>query len=178
MNSPSTRRSFLKAAALLPFAAAGAVPVAHAAYAAIPRHSGAHLRTSLNAYSFSDLLLANAKDSTKGLNLFQVRDFAAKVGFDAVDLTGYFFTGYPQAPDDAYLFRLKRHVFNLGLDISGTGVRNDFTAADAAVRTEGVQRIENRIEVAAGLGAHHDPRVRRLAVALQDVAAGLGQRPA
>jgi sugar phosphate isomerase/epimerase len=152
-SSSSTRRSFLKTAALLPFAAAGAVPVAHAAYTAIPRHSGAHLRTSLNAYSFSDLLLANAKDSAKGLNLFQVCDFAAKVGFDAVDLTGYFFTGYPQAPDDAYLFRLKRHVFNLGLDISGTGVRNDFTAADPAVRNEGVQRIKTWIEVAARLGA-------------------------
>jgi sugar phosphate isomerase/epimerase len=153
MNPHPSRRSFLKTAALFPFAAAGAIPVARAAYAAIPRHSGAHLRTSLNAYSFSDLLLANAKDSAKGLSLFQVCDFAAKVGFDAVDLTGYFFTGYPQAPDDAYLFRLKRHVFNLGLDISGTGVRNDFTAADAAVRTEGVQRIKNWIEVAARLGA-------------------------
>ena len=126
----------------------------------LPRHSGPHLRTSLNAYSFSDLLNANAKDATKGLDLFQVCDFAAKVGFDAVDLTGYFFTGYPNAPEDSYLIRIKRHAFNLGLDISGTGVRNDFTAADPAVRAEGVARLKTWIEVAAKLGA---PTIRAFA---------------
>jgi sugar phosphate isomerase/epimerase len=160
MNPPSTRRSFLKTVAALPFVAAGASTSARAAYTAIPRHSGAHLRTSLNAYSFSDLLLANAKDKTKGLDLFQFCDFAAKLGFDAVDLTGYFFPGYPQAPADAYLFRLKRHAFNLGLDLSGTGVRNDFTAADPATRAEGVARLKTWIEVAAKLGA---PTVRAFA---------------
>ena len=157
MNPTPTRRHFLKAAALLPFAAAGVAPSVRAAYAPVPRAGGAHLRTSLNAYSFSDLLAANAKDKSKGLDLFQVCDFAAKVGFDAVDLTGYFFDGYPQAPADAYLFRLKRHAFNLGLDISGTGVRNDFTAADPATRAEGVARIKTWLEVAARLGA---PTVR------------------
>lgn len=161
MNAPFTRRRFLTTSALLPFAAASfPATTVRAAYAPIPRHSGAHLRTSLNAYSFSELLTANAKDKTKGLDLFQVCDFAAKAGFDAVDLTGYFFTGYPQAPDDTYLFRVKRHAFNLGLDISGTGVRNDFTAADPAVRAEGVARIKTWIEVAAKLGA---PTIRAFA---------------
>jgi sugar phosphate isomerase/epimerase len=157
-----TRRRFLATSALLPLATAAGLSgtAARAAYAPIPRHSGAHLRTSLNAYSFSDLLLANAKDKSKGLDLFQVCDFAAKVGFDAVDLTGYFFTGYPQAPDDAYLYRIKRHAFNLGLDISGTGVRNDFTTADPAVRAEGVARLKTWIEVAAKLGA---PTIRAFA---------------
>lgn len=159
MNSVLTRRRFLASSALLPIAAAG-LTSAHAAYQPVPRHSGSHLRTSLNAYSFSDLLTANAADATKGLNLFQVCDFAAKVGFDAVDLTGYFFPGYPGVPDDSYVIRLKRHAFNLGLDISGTGVRNDFTAADPAVRAEGVARIKKWIEVAAKLGA---PTVRAFA---------------
>eukprot|EP01034_Spumella_vulgaris_P008655 gene8655-11016_t len=48
----------------------------------------------------------------------------------------------------------------LGLAISGTGVRNDFTAADPKIRTEGVQRIKTWIEVAAKLGA---PTVRAFA---------------
>ena len=56
--------------------------------------------------------------------------------------------------------RLKRHAFDLGLDISGTGVRNDFTTADKAVRAEGVQRLKTWIEVAAKLGA---PTVRAFA---------------
>jgi len=159
MNTSFTRRRFLATSALLPFAAAG-LPSAHAAYQPIPRLGGPHLRTSLNAYSFSDLLTANAKDATKGLDLFQVCDFCAKAGFDAVDLTGYFFPGYPQAPDDSYVIRLKRHAFNLGLDISGTGVRNDFTAADPATRAEGVTRLKTWIEVAAKLGA---PTIRAFA---------------
>ncbi len=154
MNSPLSRRRFLTASALLPLAAASlSAPSARAAYTPIARHSGPRLRTSLNAYSFSDLLTANAKDATKGLDLFGVCDFAAKLGFDAVDLTGYFFPDHPQAPASRYLIRLKRHAFNLGLDISGTGVRNDFTAADPAVRAEGVARIKTWIEVAARLGA-------------------------
>jgi len=155
---PSTRRSFLRHAALLPFAAAGfPLSTALAAYAPIKRVGGPRLRTSLNAYSFLELLNANAKDPKTGIDLFQVCDFCAQQGFDAVDLTGYFFPGYPQAPTDSFIFKLKRHAFDLGLGISGTGVRNDFTAADPAVRAEGVQRIKTWIEVAAKLGA---PAVR------------------
>ncbi|MCX6942709.1 MAG: sugar phosphate isomerase/epimerase, partial [Verrucomicrobia bacterium] len=94
------------------------------------------------------------------LVLFGACDFCAKAGFDAIDVTGYFFPGYPAAPARDYLIRLKRHAFNLGLAISGTGVRNDFTAANPATRAEGVQRIKDWIEVAATLGA---PTVRAFA---------------
>lgn len=161
MSFAFTRRRFITTSALLPFAGAALFsPSARAAYAPIPRHGGAHLRPSLNAYSFLELLNANAKDKTKGLDLFGVCDFCAKVGFDAVDLTGYFFPGYPKVPADDYVIRLKRHAFNLGLAISGTGVRNDFTAVNPATRAEGVQRIKDWIEVAAKLGA---PTVRAFA---------------
>ncbi|HXI71901.1 MAG TPA: TIM barrel protein [Verrucomicrobiae bacterium] len=154
MNSLPNRRSFLKHAAWLPLAAAGfPLASASAAIAPIQRVGGSHLKTSLNAYSFLDLLNANLKDASQGVDLFQVCDFCAKVNFDAVDVTGYFFPGYPQAPDDSYIFKLKRHAFDLGLAISGTGVRNDFTAADKAIRAEGVARIKTWIEVAAKLGA-------------------------
>ncbi len=153
MTSPS-RRTFLKSAGL-PLVAAAGLPLvtAHAKAAPIERVGGAHLRVALNAYSFSDLLVANAKDPAKGVDLFGVCDFCARHNFDAVDLTGYFFPGYPNAPDDSYLFKLKRYAFDLGLEISGTGVRNDFTASDKAVRVEGQQRIKAWIEVAAKLGA-------------------------
>ncbi len=162
MNYSLTRRRFLATSSLLPFAAAAgfSTSAATAAYAPIPRVGGSHLRPSLNAYSFLELLNANAKDKTKGIDLFGVCDFCAEVGFDAVDLTGYFFPGYPKAPDDSYLIRLKRHAFNLGLAISGTGVRNDFTAADPAIRAEGVARLKAWIEVAAKIGA---PTVRAFA---------------
>ena len=162
MNRPVNRRHFIQSAALLPFATAASLSIApvQAAYAPIPRTGGSHLRTSLNVYSFLELLNANLKDKTKGIDLFGACDFCAQVGFDAVDLTGYFFPGYPKAPDADYLISLKRHIFNLGMAISGTGVRNDFTAANPATRAEGVARIKTWIEVAAKLGA---PTVRAFA---------------
>lgn len=163
MIPQTTRRNFLKSASvLLPFAATSVVPfsTAGAALEPIRRTGGSHLKTSLNAYSFLELLNANMKDKSKGVDLFQVCDFCAKCDFDAVDLTGYFFPGYPNAPEDKYLIALKRHAFDLGLAISGTGVRNDFTAADKSVRDEGVKRIKTWIEVAAKLGA---PTVRAFA---------------
>ncbi len=158
MNPLTTRRHFLTRAALFPLAAG--FPSANAGFELIKRTGGSHLKTSLNVYSFLELLNSNLKDKTKGVDLFGVCDFCAKCGFDAVDVTGYFFPGYPNAPEDKYIIALKRRAFNLGLGISGTGVRNDFTAADNAVRAEGVQRIKNWIEVAAKLGA---PTVRAFA---------------
>ena len=153
MTDQASRRAFLRRATLWSVAAAQLPPLAHAALAPIKRTGGAHLRVSLNAFSFLELLNENARDPGRGIDLFGVCDFCALQGCDAVDLTGYFFPGYPSAPDDRYLSRLKRHALHLGLDISGTGVRNDFTAADQAVRDEGVRRIKTWIEVAAKLGA-------------------------
>jgi len=154
MSCKPTRRSFLEHAALFSLTVAAAPPrVVANGLTPIKRAGAAHLRTSLNAYSFVELLNAHAKDPARGIDLFQLCDFCAEHDFDAVDLTGYFFPGYPQAPGDEYLFKLKRHALGLGLEISGTGVRNDFTAGTKAVRDEGVQRVKTWIEVAAKLGA-------------------------
>lgn len=162
MNPLPTRRKFLKSASLIPLAAASGfqLSTASAAFEAPKRAGGSHLKTSLNVYSFLELLNANLKDKSQGIDLFGVCDFCAMHNFDAVDVTGYFFPGYPGVPDDRYIISLKRHAFNLGLGISGTGVRNDFTAADKTIRDEGVQRIKAWIEVAAKLGA---PTVRAFA---------------
>ena len=163
MPSPLDRRTFLATSAALPAGLASALALGSPpalAGAAVDASAGTRLKPSLNAYSFSEMLEANAKDPTKGIDLFGVCDFCAKHGFDAVDVTGYFFPGYPNAPSDQYLFKLKRHAFDLGLALSGTGVRNDFTTADAKVRAEGVRRVKTWIEVAAKLGA---PTVRAFA---------------
>ena len=158
----SSRRSFIARGIGLPLFAAAGFPLAKtlAAFAPIQRSGGAHLQIGVNAYSFTELLTANAKDAGTGVDLFGVCDFCAQQNVDAVDLTGYFFPGYPQAPADDYLFRLKRHAHDLGLTISGTGVRNDFVTADKTVRAEGVQRAKEWIEVAAKLGA---PTIRLFA---------------
>ena len=80
-------------------------------------------------------------------------EFAAEKGFMAVDITGYYFKGYPQVPSDETLYDVKNKAFRLGLEISGTGVRNDFTHADAAKRRESVQLVKEWIDAAEKLGA-------------------------
>ena len=168
MNLPSispvttSRRNFMRRGIALPLVAAFGFPYTEsiAAFGPIKRIGGPHLLIGVNAYSFSDLLKANAKDAGTGVDLFGVCEFCAKQNVDAVDLTGYFFPGYPKAPSDEYIFRIKRHAHDLGLAISGTGVRNDFVAADKSVRDEGVQRAKEWIEVAAKLGA---PTIRLFA---------------
>ena len=53
-----------------------------------------------------------------------------RLGFDAVDPTGYYFKGYPAPAADDEVYRIKHRAFRAGLDISGTGVRNNFVLAD------------------------------------------------
>jgi sugar phosphate isomerase/epimerase len=72
---------------------------------------------------------------------------------DAADLTGYYFPGYPAVPPDEYIYHIKRKAFRSGVDISGTGVRNDFTDPDQNKRKESITLVKNWIECAAKLGA-------------------------
>jgi sugar phosphate isomerase/epimerase len=105
------------------------------------------LKTSLNAFSFNDPLMKGSMD------IEDMLEFCAQAGFDAVDITGYYFKGYPAVPSDDYLFHVKRKAFELGLEISGTGVRNDFTIADKNKRQQEVELVKKWIVVAAKIGA-------------------------
>ena len=78
MRTPVSRRQFLSTSAMLPLglaAASLAFPANLAAAESTQRPTGPRLKTSLNAYSFLELLNANAKDSSKGVDLFKVCDF-------------------------------------------------------------------------------------------------------
>jgi sugar phosphate isomerase/epimerase len=114
---------------------------------------GTPYKVSLNAYSFSKALNDFNKQRGEGISLMALLDFAAKNGFDGIDVTGYFFPTYPAVPPDEYINNLKRKAFGLGLGISGTGVRNNFTTADKAERDASVKHIKEWVEVAAKLGA-------------------------
>ena len=111
------------------------------------------LKTALNAYSFNKLLNDSIKGRGPGVTLVQVLEFAAKYKFDGFDPTGYFFPGYPAVPGDAYVDSFKKRAADLGIGISGTGVRNNFTTSDKQVRDAGVRHIKEWVEVAARLGA-------------------------
>ncbi len=135
------RREFLSSVLLVP-AAIGSSPANVAENLKTSR-----LKVSLNAFSFNDALLAGEMD------VFELMQFCADTGFDAVDITGYYLKGYPVIPGDEYLFRVKRKALELGLEISGTGVRNDFTIADKDKRKQEVQLVKDWVHVAVKIGA-------------------------
>lgn len=135
----STRRRFLSTTAAL--AAASMAP------AAVPREPGVKLKLALNAYSFDKPLMAHS------MTLDDVIHFCAQQRVDALDATGYYFPGYPSAPADEYIYNLKRTAHLNGVQLSGTGVRNDFAVADASARKRDIQMVKDWIEVASKLGA-------------------------
>lgn len=124
-----------------------------AAQQAVLRVGRPKLKLSLNGYSFNNLLVDHLEGREGGMSLFDVLEYCAEHDFDAIDPTGYYFPGYPGVPTDAYINEFKRRAFELGLDISGTGVRNDFASPDAAERAADKARVKAWIEVAAKMGA-------------------------
>ncbi len=160
MHATFPRRAFLKAASLLPLAAATGLGLrgissAAAAVQPVQRVGGPYLKVSLNAYSFAKMLNDHMLGRGAGISLVQLAEFCAKTNFDGFDATGYYFSGYRdrKLPDDKTIFELKRRAFDLGLGISGTGVGDNLTVADKAARAKDVQWIKDWAEVAAKMGA-------------------------
>jgi sugar phosphate isomerase/epimerase len=136
------RRKFLKGLVVAPALMAGPLAIGQSSTT-----SYSPLKTSLNAFSFNEPLLG------KKMSLDQLLEFCQMEGIGALDITAYYFPGYPVVPADEALFQFKRKAFQLGVDISGTGVRNDFTEPDATKRNDHVQLVKNWIEAAAKIGA-------------------------
>ena len=139
------RRNFLKTSSLAGLAAA--VPASLSA--TIRTTSGQEIQPSicLNAYSFNRQLRSGE------INLDEMFRFASETGFEAVDLTAYYITGYPEVPADEVLFGIKKMAFRYGINIAGTGVKNDFALVDAQSRAGEVQLVKNWVVAAAKLGA-------------------------
>ncbi|MCX6329682.1 MAG: sugar phosphate isomerase/epimerase [Bacteroidia bacterium] len=106
-----------------------------------------NLKISLNAYSFDKPLRAGK------MTIDDLLDYCAKIGFDGVDLTGYYFPGYPAVPPDDYIFHVKQKAFRLGIDMGCTGVKNDFTWSDPVKRADEKKLVKEWIIVAQKLGA-------------------------
>lgn len=141
------RRYLIKTLLAVPALTSAGILFNSPAQAAIKTTAGSRLKISLNAFSFNDPLRQGT------MNLDDLLDFCALQGFDAVDLTGYYFPGYPAVPSDEYIHHIKRKAFLLGLDISGTGIRNDFTDPDENKRKADLELVRRWIECASKLGA-------------------------
>ena len=109
---------------------------------------------ALNAYSFADLLLArDRRDNDQVYSLFNLLEWCKTNNIKAIDPTGYFFPTYPEVPSDEYLADFKNRADELGIAISGTGIRNHFASPDPAIRAEGVELAKKWIVVASKIGA-------------------------
>lgn len=114
-----------------------------------PNASGEPRRTrlSVNAYSFNEQLRSGE------MTLSDMMEYAAETGLDAVDLTGYYFGEYPKVSPDEELFALKRKALSLGIDISWTGIRNNFVTPDSVSRENDRKLIEDWIVASSKLGS-------------------------
>ncbi|MBX2816237.1 MAG: sugar phosphate isomerase/epimerase [Saprospiraceae bacterium] len=113
----------------------------------------AKIKVSLNAWSYNVPLFKYVRGEEGGMSLFDLLEECARLDFDAVDPTGYFFPGYPEVPSSSFISQFKRRAFQLGLDISGTGIRNDFSTADRTKRRNDIDLAKRWVEAAAEIGA-------------------------
>jgi sugar phosphate isomerase/epimerase len=105
------------------------------------------LKISLNAFSFDKPLRAGT------MTIDDLLEFCMKTGFEGVDLTGYYFPGYPEVPSDEVIYHVKQKAFRLGIELGCTGVRNDFTWSDPKKREAEKKLVKDWIVVAQKLGA-------------------------
>lgn len=160
MSHLTDRRGFLTQSLQAGLAVAGLGALASAprarAIEPIARSGGPRFRLSLVGYSFRDYLTnyearrARAPHAAKTITLFDVIDFCADQGLDAVELTGYFIP-HPVTPDD--LIKLKRHAYLRGVAISGTSVGNKLAQPDRAKLDEQIAQVKAGVDHAAILGA-------------------------
>ncbi len=144
----SQRRKFLKQSLVFsPLAILPHTVVSQIVKPEVQNPEGGNLKLSLNAYSFNGPL-TNGK-----MDIMDMMKFCSDQKLPAIDITAYYFDGYPVVPPDEYLFEVKRKAFTLGLDISGTGVRNDFTHPEKSKREAEVTLVKNWIEAASKIGA-------------------------
>ena len=139
------RRGFLRCAAGLTLGAVVGAPAA-LAIEPISGRDSAKFKFSLAAYGYRDLLTG---DSPK----LKLEDFVvdcSKMGLEGTELTSYYF---PAEPTNEYLRNLKRLCFELGLDISGTAVANDFCHPPGDKRTHDIEHVKRWIDRAEILGA-------------------------
>jgi len=125
------------------------------------KNDNKNLILSVNAYSFNDLLSAKDKNNNQQVyTLLNLLDWCASKNIKAIDATGYFFPTYPQVPSDEYIEEFRDKATQLGIAISGTGIRNNFASPDPSIRAEGVALAKEWIVVASKL---HAPVIRLFA---------------
>lgn len=148
MGAKTDRRGFIRQASLWA-AGLGGVATGVRGVAAVPpigRTRPSQLKLSLAAYSFRKYLTAKKNPMT----LFDFFDLCADLRLDATEPTSYYF---PSEVTREYLVQLKRRAFLLGLDVSGTAIRNDFCLPPGEKRNSEIAHVKKWVDYAAQFGA-------------------------
>lgn len=142
-----SRREFVAGlAALGSLAATGNLPAAEPPV----RNGQTHMKLSLAAYSFNRTLSRPGRNQKGDMTLDDFVDFCAKLDLDGTELTSYYF---PAEVTTEYLLHLKQKTFQLGLDVSGTAIGNDFCLPDGEKRDAQLAMCKAWVDHAAVLGA-------------------------
>lgn len=142
-----SRRSFFKTvAAGAALTALSAINQSASALEPVVRNGKSHLKLSLAAYSFRDLLGGD----TPKMTMLEFIDKCAEYDLDGCELTSYWF---PKEITPQFLNDIKHRAFRLGLDISGTAIRNDFCLPPGKERDHWLAHTRQWIDYAATFGA-------------------------
>jgi len=142
------RRGFLVNCATATAAAAGMSKLSSPASAIEPivRNGTPKFKFSLAAYSYRNLLTGDPPQ----LTLADFVSDCAKMGLEGTEPTSYYFPD-PTTYDDVRT--LKQQCFQLGLDVSGTAIRNDFGYPAGEERQQQIDWVKRWIDYAEALGA-------------------------
>ncbi|TWT51226.1 Xylose isomerase-like TIM barrel [Rubripirellula amarantea] len=124
----------------------------------IVRSGPPRFQLSLAAYSLRDYFEFNKgkrkppRGDGPAIDMLGFLDYCVEHGFDAAELTSYFF---PSDADDDYFRELKRQAFIRGMAISGTAIGNNFTVGKGENLDREIADAIAWIDKAALLGAPH-----------------------
>ncbi len=147
------RRDFLTGLAAASVTASSAL-----ARGPIPRSGPPRLSLGLAAYSLRNYFeysrgkKQEVPEDNREIDMFGFLDYCVAQGFDAAELTSYFF---PPECDNEYLLSLRHAAFIRGLAISGTAIGNNFTLGKGQRLDDEIAQAKEWIDRAAILGAPH-----------------------
>jgi sugar phosphate isomerase/epimerase len=114
----------------------------------ITRTGKSHIRLSIAAYSYRKYLNLDLKPKPP-MTLDDFIELAAEMDLDAVEPTQYYF---PETTPE-YLAHLKGKCTRLGLDVSGTAIRNNFCTRDPEKLKAEIAHVKSWVEHSSRLGA-------------------------
>ena len=124
----------------------------------IARSGPTRFQISLAAYSLREYFAFSKGEPQKpahggkAISMTDFLDYCVSHGFDAAELTSYFFN--PEA-DLKYFQDLKHAAFVRGINISGTAIGNNFTCEPGKRLDQEIESSLRWIEFASYLGAPH-----------------------